>query len=133
KSQPITRVMVWQAYKEVRANGGSGGIDKTGWEYLAENARTELYKLWNRLTSGSYFPQPVKQVAIPKKDKGTRMLGIPTLIDRIAQQVARTHLERVLEPLFHNSSFGYRPHRSCHQAVKQAYQRTLNHDFAIDL
>ena len=133
KSQPVTKVMVWQAYKEVRANGGSGGIDKMDWEYLAQNASTQIYKLWNRLTSGSYFPQPVKQVAIPKKDKGIRLLGIPTLLDRIAQQVVRTHLERILEPLFHNSSFGYRPHRNCHQAVKQAYVNTLNHDFAIDL
>lgn len=98
KSKPITKVMVWQAYKEVRANGGSGGIDKMNWDYLAENASTQLYKLWNRLTSGSYFPQPVKQVAIPKKDKGTRLLGIPTLLDRIAQQIVRTHLERAWNP-----------------------------------
>lgn len=133
KSQPVTKVMVWQAYKEVKANGGSGGMDKMGWDYLAQNAGTELYKLWNRLTSGSYFPQPVKQVAIPKKDKGTRLLGIPTLLDRIAQQIVRTHLERLLEPLFHDSSFGYRPHRNCHQAVVQAYGHALGHDFAIDL
>lgn len=133
KSQPITKVMVWQAYKEVKANGGSGGIDKMSWEYLAANASTELYKLWNRLTSGCYFPQPVKQVGIPKKDGGTRHLGIPTLLDRIAQQVVRTHLERMTEPLFHNSSFGYRPGRNCHQAVKQALSHSFNHDFAIDL
>lgn len=125
--------MVWQAYKEVRANGGSGGIDKMSWEYLAQNAGTELYKLWNRLTSGCYFPQAVKQVGIPKKDGSTRLLGIPTLLDRIAQQVVRVHLERILEPQFHHYSFGYRPHRNCHQAVKQAYSNTLNHDFAIDL
>lgn len=125
--------MVWQAYKEVSANGGSGGMDNMGWDYLAQHAKTELYKLWNRLSSGSYFPQPVKQVAIPKKDGGTRQLGIPTLLDRIAQQVVRTHLGRVLEPLFHNSSFGYRPRRNSHQAVRQAYRNTLNHDFAIDL
>ena len=133
KSQPITKVMVWQAYKEVKANKGSGGIDKMSWEYLAANASTELYKLWNRLTSGSYFPQPVKQVGIPKKDGGTRYLGIPTLLDRIAQQVVRTHLERITEPLFHNSSYGYRPHKNCHQAVKQAHSHTFNHDFTIDL
>lgn len=133
KSQPITKVMVWQAYKQVKSNGGSAGIDKMSWDHLAQNAGSELYKLWNRLTSGSYFPGPVKQVAIPKKSGGTRLLGIPTLLDRIAQQVVRTHLERVLEPLFHNSSFGYRPNRNSHQAVKQAYTNTLNHDFAIDL
>lgn len=133
KSQPITKVMVWQAYKEVKANKGSGGIDKMSWEYLAKNAKTELYKLWNRLTSGSYFPNAVKQVGIPKKDGGTRYLGIPTLLDRIAQQVVKTHLERILESKFHNSSYGYRPNRNCHQAVEQACRNTYNHDFAIDL
>ena len=133
KSQPITKVMVWQAFKEVRANKGSGGIDKMSWEYLEENKKTELYKLWNRLTSGSYYPNAVKQVAIPKKDGGVRKLGIPTLLDRVAQQVVKLHLERIVEPLFHNSSFGYRPHRNCHQAVKQANENSFNHDFAIDL
>ncbi len=98
--------MVCQAYKEVKANGGSGGIDKMSWDYLAQQAGTEVYQLWNRLTSGSYSPQPVKQVAIPKKDKGKGLLGIPMLLDRMAQQVVRTHLEMVLEPLFPNSSFG---------------------------
>jgi len=87
KSQPITRVMVWQAYKEVKSNAGSGGIDKMSWDYLEKNQSTELYKLWNRLSSGSYYPKAVKQVAIPKKDGGVRYLGIPTILDRIAQQV----------------------------------------------
>ncbi len=133
KSQPITKVMVWQAYKEVKANKGSGGIDKMSWDYLADNAKTELYKLWNRLTSGSYFPKAVKQVGIPKKGGGTRYLGIPTLLDRIAQQVVKTHLERIIEPKFHNSSYGYRPNRNCHQAVEQACRNTYNHDYVIDL
>jgi group II intron reverse transcriptase/maturase len=133
KSQPITKVMVWQAFKEVRANKGSGGIDKMSWEYLEENKKTELYKLWNRLTSGSYYPNAVKQVCIPKKDGGVRKLGIPTLLDRIAQQVVKRHLERKVEPLFHKSSFGYRPNRNAHQAVKQANEISFNHDFAIDL
>ncbi|WP_417943164.1 group II intron reverse transcriptase/maturase [Flavobacterium sp. RS13.1] len=125
--------MVWQAYKEVRANKGSGGIDKMSWEYLEENKKTELYKLWNRLTSGSYYPNAVKQVSIPKKDGGIRKLGIPTLLDRIAQQVVKRHLERIVEPLFHKSSFGYRPNRNAHQAIKQANENSFNHDFAIDL
>lgn len=125
--------MVWQAYKEVKAKAGSGGIDKMSWEYLQNNASTELYKLWNRLSSGSYFPEAVKQVAIPKKSGGVRHLGIPTILDRIAQQVVRKHLERILEPQFHASSFGYRPNRSCHQAVNQANTNSYNHDFAIDL
>lgn len=133
KSQPITKVMVWQAFKEVRANKGSAGIDKMSWEYLEENKKTELYKLWNRLTSGSYYPNAVKQVAIPKKDGGVRKLGIPTILDRIAQQVVKRHLERIVEPQFHESSFGYRPNRNCHQAVKKANVNSFNHDFAIDL
>jgi len=133
KSQPITKVMVWQAYKEVKTNAGSGGIDNMSWEYLQENASTELYKLWNRLSSGSYFPKAVKQVAIPKKGGGERLLGIPTILDRIAQQVVRKQLEQQVEPIFHNSSFGYRPNRSCHQAVSQACANSFNHDFAIDL
>lgn len=133
KSQPITKVMVWQAFKEVRANKGSAGIDKMDWEYLEENKTTEIYKLWNRLTSGSYYPNAVKQVAIPKKDGGVRKLGIPTILDRIAQQVVKCHLERIVEPLFHESSFGYRPNRNCHQAVRQANVNSFSHDFAIDL
>ena len=133
KSQPITKVMVWQAFKEVRANKGSAGIDKMSWEYLEENKTTEIYKLWNRLTSGSYYPNAVKQVAIPKKDGGVRKLGIPTILDRIAQQVVKRHLERIVEPQFHESSFGYRPNRNCHQAVRQANVNSFSHDFAIDL
>lgn len=133
KSQPITRVMVWQAYKEVKSNKGGCGIDSMSWEYLEENKKTELYKLWNRLTSGSYFPKPVKQVAIPKKGGGERNLGIPTLLDRIAQQVVRQHLEIQLEPIFHNNSYGYRPKRNCHEAVRQACTNSFTNDFVIDL
>lgn len=125
--------MVWQAYTEVKRNGGSGGIDNIDWAYLEQHKYTEIYKLWNRLSSGSYFPQAVKQVAIPKKGGGVRKLGIPTLLDRIAQQVVRKHLERIVEPAFHNSSFGYRPKRSSHQAVEQANANSFNYDFALDL
>ena len=133
KSQPITRVMVWQAYKAVRANRGSYGIDNMSWEYLDANLSTELYKLWNRLTSGTYFPLAVRQVAIPKKGGGERYLGIPTLLDRVAQQVAKQHLEQIVEPQFHADSYGYRPQRNAHDAVKQSNNRALNHDFVIDL
>lgn len=133
KSQPITKVMVWQAYKMVKANRGSHGIDEMTWEKLDNNLRPELYKLWNRLSSGSYYPKPVKEVGIPKKDGGIRKLGIPTILDRIAQQVAKTDLERIVEPIFHKSSFGYRPQRNCHDAVGQANKNSFNHDFVIDL
>lgn len=103
------------------------------WEDLEKNQSTGLYTLWNRLSSGSYYPKAVKQVAIPKKDRGVRYLGIPTILDRIALQVARKHMERKVEPLFHNSSFGYRPKRSSHDAVQQANANSFNYDFAIDL
>ncbi len=133
KSQPITKLMVWQAYKEVRANKGSYGIDRMSWEYLDANRGKELYKLWNRLTSGTYFPKPVRQVAIPKRDGSERLLGIPTLLDRIAQQVVKKHLELIVESMFHPDSYGYRPNRSAHDAVRQSNARTLNHDFVLDL
>jgi len=133
KSLPITRVMVLQAYKKVRANKGSGGIDNMSWDELDNHRIPLLYKLWNRMTSGSYFPLPVKEVAIPKSGGGIRNLGIPTLLDRIAQQVVTTHLERIVEPHFHESSYGYRPDRNCHQAVEQSNRNCFDHDFAIDL
>jgi group II intron reverse transcriptase/maturase len=133
KSQPITKLMVWQAYKRVRANKGSGGIDGMSWTYLDLNAGKELYKLWNRMSSGSYYPKAVRQVGIPKKDGGTRYLGVPTLLDRIAQEVVRLHLERILDPLFHKSSFGYRRGKNAHQAVAASMNNCINHDFVIDL
>lgn len=133
KSQPITKLMVWQAYKKVKSNKGSGGIDQMSWEELDKDLTSHLYKLWNRLTSGSYFPVPVKQVEMRKKDGGTRKLGVPTLLDRIAQQVVRQHLEKQLEPLFHESSFGYRPGRNAHQAVRQSERNCFGHDFVVDL
>lgn len=133
KSQPITRLMVWSAYKKVRANRGSSGVDGMTWDYLDKNAKHELYKLWNRMTSGSYFPQSVKEVSIRKSDGGERKLGIPTLLDRIAQEVVKTHLEKEVDPRFHESSFGYRPNRSAHQAVEQSCKNCFGHDFVIDL
>ncbi len=133
KSQPITRAMVWAAFKEVRSNKTSSGVDNMTWQWLEKNSQSELYKLWNRLASGSYFPMPVREVPIPKKDGGIRKLGVPTIIDRIAQQVVRAHLEKLAEPHFHNSSFGYRPKRSCHDAVRQSCSNCFNHDFVIDL
>ena len=133
KSQPITKVMVWQAYKKVRQNKGGSGVDGMTWAMLESDLPGQLYKLWNRMSSGSYFPQPVREVLIPKKGGGTRPLGIPTLLDRIAQQVVKQHLEMQLEPLFHASSFGYRPNRSAHDAVAHSQRNCFGHDFAIDL
>jgi RNA-directed DNA polymerase len=98
KSQPVTRVMVWRAYKKVKASKGAAGIDEMSWQDLDNDLSKQLYKLWNRLTSGSYFPLAVRQVEIPKSSGGVRKLGIPTILDRIAQEVVRTHLERIAEP-----------------------------------
>ncbi len=133
KSQPITKLMVWQAYQKVRKNKGSSGVDGMTWELLERNLSGHLCRLWNRLGSGSYFPMPVKAVEIRKKDGGIRPLGIPTILDRIAQQVVKHHLEKQLEPLFHDSSFGYRPRRSAHEAVARSQENCFNHDFVIDL
>jgi RNA-directed DNA polymerase len=133
KSQPVTRAMVIKAYREVRSNKGSGGVDNMSWKDLEKDLDKQLYKLWNRLSSGSYFPMPVKEVEIAKKDGGVRKLGIPTLIDRIAQQVVKAHLEIITEPCFHQSSFGYRPGRSCHDAVDKTLSNMMNHDWVIDL
>lgn len=133
KSQPVTKVMVWQAYWKVKANKGGMGIDEMSWTDLDKDRNDQLYKLWNRLTSGSYYPPPVKEVGIKKKGGGVRKLGIPTILDRIAQEVVRTPLERIVEPLFHESSYGYRKGRSCHQAVEKGVKNALNHDWAIDI
>lgn len=99
KSQPITRVMVIQAYRKVKANRGSGGIDEMSWADLENDLSAQLYKLWNRLTSGSYIPMPVKEVEIEKRGGGKRKLGIPTIIDRIAQEVVKTPLERYADDI----------------------------------
>ena len=133
KSQPITRMKVWQAYQKVKSNEGGFGVDQMDWIMLDRDLKFHLYKLWNRLSSGSYFPPPVREVTIKKKSGGMRKLGIPTLLDRIAQEVVKTHLERLVEPQFHDSSFGYRPGRNCHQAVEKATQNAFTHCWAIDL
>jgi group II intron reverse transcriptase/maturase len=133
KSQPISRFMVLQAYREVRANKGSGGVDEMTWTDLEAKLPENIYLLWNRLSSGSYFPKPVKQVEIAKKDGGIRKLGIPTLLDRIAQQVVRAYLEPKLDPLFHPDSYAYRKGRNAHQAIAKAQERSFNHDWILDL
>jgi len=133
KSQPINRIMVWEAYKKVRANKGSAGIDEMSWEDLDKDLSRQLYKLWNRMSSGSYQPPPVKEVEINKRDGGKRKLGIPTITDRIAQEVAKAYLEPLVEPHFHKSSYGYRPKRNPHQAVKIAFYNSNGYDWVIDL
>ena len=133
KSLPISKRMVYNSYLKVIAKDGSAGIDKQSIEQFNENLSGNLYKIWNRMTSGSYFPPPVRTVFIPKKQGGKRPLGIPTVSDRIAQGVVKDYLESYLEPVFHNSSFGYRPQRSAHQAVSQCQENTGKYSWVIDV
>ena len=133
KSLSITKQMIWDAYKLVRASGGSAGIDGQSIAMFEDELKNNLYKLWNRMSSGSYFPPPVKRVEIPKADGGVRPLGIPTVADRIAQMVVKMTLEPAVEPIFHNDSYGYRPRKSALDAVGMARQRCWRHNFVLDV
>ena len=122
KAKPfwISKREVWEAYQRVKANKGAAGIDEQSITEFEKDLKDNLYKLWNRMSSGSYFPPPVRTVKIPKASGGERELGIPTVADRIAQTVVKAKLEPQVEPLFHPNSFGYRPGRSALDAVGQA-------------
>ncbi|HQN19430.1 MAG TPA: group II intron reverse transcriptase/maturase [Syntrophobacteraceae bacterium] len=128
----ISKIIVWEAYQSVKANGGSSGVDNETIEAFEQNLKDNLYKLWNRLSSGSYYPPPVKGVLIPKKSGGERLLGVPTVADRIAQMVAKMTLEPLLEPVFHQDSYGYRPGRSAHDAVGLVRQRCWRYDWVVE-
>jgi group II intron reverse transcriptase/maturase len=133
KSVPISTTMVWEAYKKVRSNQGSAGVDELSMEaYDAERSK-HLYKLWNRLASGSYFPPPVKEVEILKKDGKVRQLGIPTISDRVGQMVVKDYLEPRFEKVFSPHSYGYRPHKSAHQALEAVRENCRKQDWVIDL
>jgi RNA-directed DNA polymerase len=133
KSVPITKEMVWKAYLQVRRNGKSGGVDHLSMsEYDIERSK-HLYKVWNRLSSGSYFPPPVLQVEIPKKDGSIRQLGIPTISDRVAQTVIKNQIEARFEKIFHPNSYGYRPGRNAHQALDQVRKNCWKYNWVIDL
>jgi group II intron reverse transcriptase/maturase len=125
--------MVWEAYKRVCEKKGSAGIDDQTIEAFSQNAQRNLYKLWNRMASGTYFPPAVKRVEIPKADGGVRPLGVPTVSDRIAQTVVKMAFEPEVEPYFHADSYGYRPNKSAHQAVGMARQRCWRSDFVLDV
>lgn len=129
----ISKRMVWDAYKRVKANQGAAGVDDESLADFEGNLSNNLYKLWNRLASGSYFPPPVRTVMIPKRDGGQRVLGIPTVSDRIAQTVVAMVLEPILEPHFHPDSYGYRPGKSAIQALGVARQRCWRSDWVLDL
>lgn len=125
--------MVWEAYKLVRANKGSAGVDGVSMEQFDANRKKHLYKLWNRMASGSYFPPPVKEVEIPKKNGRVLKLGIPTISDRIGQMVVKQFLEPRLEKVFSPNSYGYRPNRNAHQALESVRQNCRKADWVIDL
>jgi RNA-directed DNA polymerase len=133
KSLPISKQMVYNSYLNVVDKGGSAGIDKQSIDQFNENLKDNLYKIWNRMTSGSYFPPPVRTVFIPKKQGGERPLGIPTVSDRIAQGVVKDYLEPSLETIFHTSSFGYRPGKSAHDALKQCQDNCIKYTWVIDV
>lgn len=133
KSHPISKWMVWTAYQKVRENDGGAGIDNVSILKFDTDRKANLYKLWNRLSSGSYFPPSVKEVEIPKPQGGVRKLGIPTVSDRIAQQVVKEHLEVIVDPIFDASSYGYRPNKSAHQAVEACMQNCWKASWVIDL
>lgn len=135
KAKPfsISKAVVWKAYHRVKANGGTAGVDHQSIKEFEENLIGNLYKLWNRMASGRYFPPPVRRVEIPKSGDGTRPLGIPTVTDRIAQMVVKLTLEPEVEPHFHPDSYGYRPERSAIDAVGVARQRCWRYDWVVDM
>lgn len=134
KAFDIPKVLVWEAYQKVKANEGAAGVDGQSLEDFAQAERRNLYKIWNRMSSGSYFPPAVKAVEIPKADgRGVRVLGVPTVADRIAQTVVAMMLEPVVEPMFHPGSFGYRPGRSALDAVMACRQRCWEYAWVLDM
>lgn len=130
----ISKWVVWEAYQRVKANKGAAGVDDVSIAEFEQDRDKHLYRIWNRMSSGSYFPSPVKAVEIPKPGgKGVRVLGVPTIADRVAQTVARMHLEPAVEPVFHPDSYGYRPGKSALDAVGACRQRCWKADWVVDL
>jgi RNA-directed DNA polymerase len=132
KPYNIAKRTVWEAYQQVKANRGAAGIDEETIAMFEQNLSKNLYKLWNRMASGSYLPPPVRQVEIPKKTGGFRKLGIPTVSDRIAQTVVKLIIEPILDRLFHPDSYGYRPGKSAKQAVAVTRQRCWQYDWVVE-
>ena len=129
----IPKRLVWQAYQRVKANRGAAGVDGVSLAAFELDLKGNLYKVWNRMSSGSYHPPPVRLVEIPKDNGGTRPLGIPTIADRVAQTVVKMVLEPLVEPRFHPDSYGYRPGRSALEAIGVARRRCWDSDWVIDL
>ncbi len=128
----VSKKLAGQAYLEVKSKGGAAGVDGESLELFEHNLKNNLYRIWNRLCSGSYFPPPVKAVPIPKKSGGTRVLGVPAVSDRIAQTVVKQALEPILEPVFDEDSFGYRPGKSAHDAIAITRKRCWRYDWVVE-
>src|SRR5258705_8280182 len=126
KSHDIPKKLVWSAWLKVKENGGAAGVDGVTIEQFEERLKDNLYRLWNRMSSGSYFPGPVRAVEIPKKG-GTRVLGIPNVVDRVAQTVAVLALEPEVEQVFHPDSYGYRPGKSPHESGWNTCSTSCSH------
>jgi group II intron reverse transcriptase/maturase len=133
RTVPITKAMVKAAYRKVKANHGAAGVDKESLEEYQEDLLNNLYVLWNRLSSGSYFPKPLRSVSIPKTGGKQRVLGIPAVSDRIAQQVVKDYLGPRLEAEFSKHSYGYRPLKSAHQAIEAVQENVRQYAWVIDM
>ncbi len=132
KSYEISKLVVVEAFQRVKANKGAAGIDDESLEAFGANLKNNLYKIWNRMSSGSYFPPPVKAVEIPKKSGGERVLGVPCVTDRIAQMVAKIYFEPKVEPYFHTDSYGYRPGKSAIDALAVTRKRCWRYNWVLE-
>jgi RNA-directed DNA polymerase len=133
KPYRISKRVVYKAYKRVKANKGAAGVDEESIADFEKDLKNNLYKIWNRMSSGSYFPPPVRSVEIPKDDRSQRKLGVPTVADRISQMVVKIYFEPEVEPYFHPDSYGYRPKKSAIKAVGVARKRCWRYDWVLDL
>ena len=132
RSYEIPKKVVLEAFKKVKENRGAEGIDEVSLEEFEADLDNNLYKIWNRMTSGSYFPPPVKAIEIEKKSGGKRVLGIPTVGDRVAQMVAKIYLNPLVDPHFHKDSYGYREGKSAIDALEVTRQRCWRYDWVLE-
>ncbi|ADC52044.1 RNA-directed DNA polymerase (Reverse transcriptase) (plasmid) [Alkalihalophilus pseudofirmus OF4] len=132
KPYAISKKIVFEAFNRVKANKGSAGIDEQSIDEFERNLKDNLYKVWNRMSSGSYIPPAVKAVEIPKKAGGIRTLGIPTVADRIAQMTVKLYFEPLVEPFFHEDSYGYRPKKSAIQAIETTRKRCWKYNWVLE-
>jgi RNA-directed DNA polymerase len=128
----IEKMQVYEAYQAVKSNGGAAGVDGQTIEQFESNLKSHLYKIWNRMSSGSYFPPPVRAVSIPKKTGGQRILGVPTVADRVAQMVVKRVIEPTLDAVFLADSYGYRPGKSALDAVGVTRERCWKYDWVLE-